>query len=62
MINVEGVSKRFDDFAALDDVTCNIQTAAFMAWLVPMVRENQHFCGCFQVFIKRTADMHFWME
>lgn len=24
MINVEGVSKRFDDFAALDDVTCNI--------------------------------------
>lgn len=24
MINVEGVSKRFDDFTALDDVTCNI--------------------------------------
>lgn len=24
MINVEGVSKRFEDFTALDDVTCNI--------------------------------------
>lgn len=40
MIEVKGVTKSFDDFTALDNVTCNIAEAVYMVWLVLTVQES----------------------
>ena len=40
MIEVKGVTKSFDDFTALDNVTCNIRRAVYMVWLVLTVQES----------------------
>lgn len=41
MIEVKGVTKSFDDFTALDNVTCNIaEGCVYMVWLVLTVQES----------------------
>ena len=42
MIEVKGVTKSFDDFTALDNVTCNIAEGCIYGMVVLMVPESLH--------------------
>lgn len=43
MINVSGVSKKFENVYALKDVSCTIPKGAIYGMVGSMVRVNQHF-------------------
>ena len=43
MIKAEGIHKTFEDFTALDNITCSISDGCIYAWSAPTVLVNQHF-------------------
>ena len=43
MIKVKEVSKNFEDFVALDNITVTSVTAVYTEWSALMVQESQHF-------------------
>lgn len=43
MIKVKEVSKNFEDFVALDNITCNISDGCIYGMVALTVQESQHF-------------------
>ena len=54
MINVDKVTKKFDDFTALDEMTLNVKSGSASVCSVQTVRENPHCCVSLQEYTSRT--------
>lgn len=54
MINVDKVTKKFDDFTALDEMTLNVKTEAPTVCSARTVQENPHCCVSLQEYTSRT--------
>lgn len=54
MINVDKVTKKFDDFTALDEMTLNVKSGSAYGLLGSTERENPHCCVSLQEYTSRT--------
>lgn len=53
MINVDKVTKKFDNFIALDEMTLNVKSGSAYGLLAQTVRENPHCCASLQEYTSR---------
>lgn len=54
MINVDKVTKKFDDFTALDEMTLNVKSGTPTVCSARTVQENPHCCVSLQEYTSRT--------
>lgn len=54
MINVDKVTKKFDDFTALDEMTLNVKSGSAYGLLGSNGAGNPHCCVSLQEYTSRT--------